>query len=65
MDNYLSSLADQDYDTLGSEDIPPRQIKHDASMPLPSGKLHMRSARSFNEVGRSLQTQQIPTGPIV
>lgn len=46
---YLNSLADHDHDTIMYSDDPPRRIRHDSSMPLPSGKLNMKSTRSYKE----------------
>lgn len=46
---YLNSITDHDQETVLCSDEAPRRIRHDASMPLPSGKMKMRSTRSYKE----------------
>lgn len=56
---YLNSLGhSRDFETIENSDGVPRRIRHDASMPLPSGKINMKSTRSYKEGIGKLDLQQ-------
>lgn len=61
--NYLNSLPNNDFDTIGSEDFSQR-IHHDKSMPLPNGKQKALSTKSFEVTKQMTATEQHEVRPI-